>query len=104
MHMQNPILSKVIPQVLAHGHHPLKLPPIQNIRIGKPTLRSIHPHRLPGKRRRMTLRPPMNLIPFRHSTLPEIPSTTNDGDGHWSFTRTTVATPLLLLPETLVPD
>jgi hypothetical protein len=66
MHMQYPVFAEVIPQVLAHGHHPHQLPPIQYIGVHKPPLRPIHAYRLPGKRRRMTLRPPMYLISFRH--------------------------------------
>ena len=44
MHMQNPVLAKVIAKMLPHSHHPLQLPPIDHRHIGKPSLRPIHPH------------------------------------------------------------
>jgi len=68
--MQYPVFAEVIPQMLAHSHHLHELSPVQHIRIDKPPLRPIHPHSLPRKRRRMSLRPAMYLIAFRHGSVP----------------------------------
>src|SRR5271155_1588501 len=66
MHMQNQVLPKVIPKMLAHSQHPLQLSSVKHRPIGKPPLRPIHPNNLPGKRSRMPLGPSMNLISLRH--------------------------------------
>jgi hypothetical protein len=66
MHMQDQVPPKVIPQVLAHSHHPQQLSPAEDIAIHKSSLRPIDHHRLARKRRSMSLRPPMYLIAFRH--------------------------------------
>jgi hypothetical protein len=79
MHMQNPVPSEVISQMLAHSHHSLELPPIDHRRIRKSPLRPIHPNRLSTEGRLMPLRPSMNLIPLWHPALSS--KTENNGDG-----------------------
>jgi hypothetical protein len=89
--MQNPIFPKVISQVLAHSHYPLKLPPIDYLNIGKSSLRSIRAYRPSTEGRFMARSPSMDLIPFRHR-LTSTPSQTNDGDGtgqHQNYRRHT---------------
>jgi hypothetical protein len=66
MHMQNPVLPEVVPQMLPHSHHALELPPIDHVRVSKPPLRPIHTHSLAAKRSEMPLSPSMNLISLRH--------------------------------------
>src|SRR5271170_2121672 len=66
MHMQNQVLPEVIPKMLAHSQHPLQLSPVNHRRIGKPSLRPIHPNSLPRKRSRVPLSPSMNLISLWH--------------------------------------
>jgi hypothetical protein len=103
MHMQNPILPKVIPQVLPHSHHAQQLPSIDHICIGKSPLRPIHAHRSAAKRSKMPFRPPMNLISLWHRPSQK---TENNGDGTGP-TRTTVATvrkSIYSTAEKLVPD
>src|SRR5215813_696391 len=91
--MQNAILAEVIPQVLAHGHHPLKLAPINHVAVSEPALRTIYPHRPARKRRGMPLSPAMDLIPLRHRLFS---SPTKQRRRHWSIPRNTVASNLLL--------
>jgi hypothetical protein len=88
MNMQNPIPAKVIPEMLPDSHHSLQLPAVNQRSIGKSSLRPIHPHSLPRKRRRMPLRPSMNLIAFRHRSV----STKQKMATALVTTRTTVAT------------
>jgi hypothetical protein len=88
MHMQNPVLPKVIPQVFPRSHHSLQLPPIDHLSIGKPPLRPIHPHSSSAERSIVPLRPAMNLIPLRHRPSPSR-KTENNGDG--IFTVATVS-------------
>jgi hypothetical protein len=71
MHMQNPILPKVIPKMLPHSHHTLELPPIDHIRVSKPPLRPIHSNSPATKRNKVPLSPSMNLIPLRHRLSPK---------------------------------
>jgi hypothetical protein len=70
--MQNPVLPKDIPQVLAYRHHPQQLPPIDHIGIRKPPLRPIRPDDLTPKSSLMPLRPPMYLIAFRHPIVSRV--------------------------------
>jgi hypothetical protein len=94
--MQNSVSPKVITQVFAHSHHPLKLSTVNHINISKSALRPIYSNRSPAKRRLMTLGPSMDLIAFRHRSNPPFEAKQMMATALVN-TRTTVATPYLFL-------
>jgi hypothetical protein len=89
--MQNPVLPKVIAEMLPNRHHPRQLSPVEQRRIGEPPLRPIDLHRPSSERRRMPLCPSMDLISFRHRFWSPLRKR-KQWRRRWSTARTTVAT------------